>query len=850
MIDLLPLLQNLGLLSLGAVVVFLILQQFRLPRTSRRRSAVLGLVLGAVAGLVMSAPAQGLADSAFHTGAGPLVLAGVFGGPVAAGVAAAIAGVARHAAAGPGVLGEVAAMGLYAVAGGSFGRLARRRTLPPVQVFWFPVLSVVATLVVLPSFYVGQSLYSGGANLAGSWASVLLGTLLGVTLLGLALSRLLETAERGHRLARFLDGSEVARRAAGIGVWRYDLRRNRVEWDKVQHELIGLAPGEFGGTYDAFRDIVDSADRPRFDAAFRNAIRTRTPFSDLYRARTVDGRIKHLGIHADFATDTDGTPEVVVGVNVDRTAELALQAELWLKSAAVDSAVCGITITEATDGVPIVFVNQAFTTITGYRLDEVAGRNCSLLSDGLPDQPELRTIRQAIAEKGTCAVTLRNRRKDGVEFWNALRVAPIRNAAGRVTHFIGVQEDVSEQIRSRRAVANARDELGAVLAAAPDAMLTVDREQRISRFNAAATRLFGWTHMEIVGQSLELLLPESIRVHHRSLAAGFIDDPLSRPGPMSGQRIIEAKRRDGSVFPALVSLARYQSTDGPAVAVVAHDMSDIVAVQDDLKALSEQLRDQLRSAEAANLAKSRFLAGMSHEFRTPLNAILGFTEMIRHFGPGKLGTAKTAEYLDHIHQSGSHLLEIISDILDLSRVEADSVALAIAVHDAGGIVGEAIDVIGPLAEAKGVVIERAVSEVVLVRCDPRALRQCLLNLLSNAVKYAPSGSTVEIGAVDGPEMVRIVVADQGPGFPKALVDRIGEPFLRLTDPSLASAEGTGLGLAITQKLVLRQHGTLHLGRRPGGGTEAMIGIPSGRSEPSVVGSERRQAPSWPPDGSR
>ena len=166
---------------------------------------------------------------------------------------------------------------------------------------------------------------------------------------------------------------------------------------------------------------------------------------------------------------------------------------------------------------------------------------------------------------------------------------------------------------------------------------------------------------------------------------------------MTGMRIIRAKRRDGSSFPALVSLARFIQDGRPAVAATAHDMTAIVTANDRLTQLSLELSDQLKAAQDASEAKSQFLAHMSHELRTPLNAVLGFADLIRWTGPSEIGNEKLSGYIDDIHRSGAQLLDLINDVLDLAKIavvgddflSAEGVATRLGLGALPGIRGQA-----------------------------------------------------------------------------------------------------------------------------------------------------------------
>lgn len=250
----------------------------------------------------------------------------------------------------------------------------------------------------------------------------------------------------------------------------------------------------------------------------------------------------------------------------------------------------------------------------------------------------------------------------------------------------------------------------------------------------------------------------------------------------------------------------------------------------EMQAMTADLEQARREAEEASRAKSNFLASMSHELRTPLNAVLGFADIMRRGLFGPVGNPRYADYVDGIVKSAQHLLSLINDVLDMSRVEAGKLELSEQELDLRQSIEEALDFVEVTAEGKGVTLVRALPAILpRVHADPRLLRQMLLNLLSNAIKFTPEGGSVEVAAAvltDGGLAIR--VRDSGVGMTDHQLKRVFEPFSQGDSQRAREAGGSGLGLPITRRLIELHDGQIHLSSRKSAGTTATLIFPVSR----------------------
>jgi signal transduction histidine kinase len=272
----------------------------------------------------------------------------------------------------------------------------------------------------------------------------------------------------------------------------------------------------------------------------------------------------------------------------------------------------------------------------------------------------------------------------------------------------------------------------------------------------------------------------------------------------------------------MLQISRRAMPDGSVVSVY----SDIT----DLKASERKLIQARSQAEMANHAKSEFLANMSHELRTPLNAIIGFSEIIAHELFGPLGNEKYLDYMKDIHQSSLHLLSIINDVLDMSKIEAGKLELSKEPLNIRHLIGEVIRMMRERADSRGVgLVTKLSDEEVEIWADERAMKQIFLNLLSNAIKFSRDGGEVCIRVIsDGPGLAVVEFEDHGIGMNEEGLERALQPFGQAKPSTTRNYGGTGLGLPITKGLIEAHGGKLAIESRAGQGTIARISVPTER----------------------
>jgi len=443
-------------------------------------------------------------------------------------------------------------------------------------------------------------------------------------------------------------------------------------------------------------------------------------------------------------------------------------------------------------------------------------------------------------------VELHGHRKDGVAVIIQVRTMAWHDAAGQDIGRLFLITDVTanraaettihdlteqEQGARRREHENLR--FRQLLEAAPDAIIEVDRQGRIVLLNKGTEQLFGYRREELLGKSVDVLLPSDLRADHHTHRERYWSSPSRRP--MGTGLKLEGQRKDGSRFPVEISLSPIEFEEGIRVSAIIRDVSERQQAEEKLRrvhsAYTEELAAKNRELEArnqevekANQLKSEFLSGMSHELRTPLHTIIGFTELLEEQIEGPLND-KQKRFIHHIHKDSQHLLALINDVLDLSKIESGRLELHREAFSLTDALDETISSIRPRAIAKSIAVDVESPLEGEIYADRLRFKQVLYNLLSNAVKFTPTGGRVWVHVARRPSDWEICVGDSGIGIPASEHESIFDKFYQVGQRQAGGLEGTGLGLAITKRLVEEHGGCIRLESAPNSGSRFMFTLP-------------------------
>jgi two-component system CheB/CheR fusion protein len=446
------------------------------------------------------------------------------------------------------------------------------------------------------------------------------------------------------------------------------------------------------------------------------------------------------------------------------------------------------------------------------------------------DRAAIRTqFDRAIREGKEFAYETRVQLADGVMRDIAAEAFCEFDAARRIVAVFGVMRDRTADLAIQTALDDSQRRLKMIIDTIVEGVIVTDRDGRIRLTNRAMERSFGYEKGELEGKNINILMPDTVHRHHDGYIRRYHDTQQRR---FTGrQQEVRGRRKDGSEVPIEIWV---EEVIDQRSSLMEDDRHVFIATVHDItprKAYEDALIQAKRAAEAANEAKSIFLAEMSHELRTPLNAIIGFSEMIKDQLLGPITNPKYRQYGADIYSSGKHLLDIISDILDLSSVEAGKFKIEDGVVDVGEALSDCIRLVENGARAREISIQLdSAPRMPKLRADPRAFRQILINLLSNAVKFTPAQGKVLASARFGAdEGFVITIADTGIGMTEEEIENAFKPFGRVDNERIRDvAAGTGLGLPITKSLVEMHGGTLKLEGAANKGTTAIVIMPANR----------------------
>jgi PAS domain S-box-containing protein len=500
------------------------------------------------------------------------------------------------------------------------------------------------------------------------------------------------------------------------------------------------------------------------------------------------------------------------------------------------------------DGHDPQYINEEFLRITGYRnlnaLRKAGGLDVLFVEAEDPLTPRFGSpVRLRTANGDAIAVEARLhsiRWRDGVALLLSMRpsggasasTAPVAPDAQkpplsvvRAPKMSEARPDLTAPVvaigagKETRPEAAEIRELKAILDTATDGVIVLDAKGGIRSMNRSAQALFGYEADEMAGEPFELLFSTDSRNAARDYLDGLSENGIT--SVLNDGRELTAREKKGRFIPVFMTMGRLQESDG--FCAVLRDITPF-------KRTEVELEKARKNAERTSEQKSEFLARVSHEVRTPLNAIIGFSEIMLAESFGPIGNQRYRDYLEDIYTSGNHVLQIINDLLDISKIEAGQQELNYEAVPLNDIVAECVSIMQPAANRERVIMRTSLSPAVPeIVADLRSIRQIALNLLSNAIRFTPAGGQIIVSTTyEKNGEVALRVRDTGVGMSDAEIEQALKPFKQVPSAKSRQGDGTGLGLPLTKAMTEANRAVFSIQSAKGEGTMVAVTFPSTR----------------------
>jgi PAS domain S-box-containing protein len=594
-----------------------------------------------------------------------------------------------------------------------------------------------------------------------------------------------------------------------------------LEWAEGGLASVVISQSCHFDTGGIFKDIIHPDDKEIL------AARTATMSSGKSGAnvlRIIDKNGKERTVRAFSKAewnDEEGRVVRVVGSLQDVSRQVRYEGKLLRREAMLnsvfDTAGMGIVVHNH-GGSRRIRVNPTFCEMVGYSEHYLLTEKYEALThpDDLGESLKLRQqLYDGAIEHFNCEK--RYLHSNGSIVWGNVNSTVIKGENGKVAYYVSFIEDITRRKETEIKLRESNQKFRTLIEGSIQGILIAGENWKILFCNTALVKMLGYDSVE------EVLALESSAI----LIAPY---ELSRLGTLRAARLAgenvpsenEADfiKKDGSIIRVQTLTTRLMWENQPAIQSTYIDITERRQSERELIAAKEH-------AEMASRSKSEFLANMSHELRTPLNAIIGFSEVIRGGLFGPIGNEQYSEYLDHIYESGNHLLTIINDILDVSKVEAGALEIQLENLDVGEIINATVQIVSERVRSAEVSIDVNIqNDVPKIYADETRIKQIVLNLLSNSIKFTrPGGKITVIAEQAEDEGVSLSVIDTGVGISKDKLDRVFQPFVQDLSSHHLTQEGTGLGLTLVKSLAELMGGNVEITSEVGEGTTVVLWLP-------------------------
>ncbi|MDK2825714.1 MAG: hypothetical protein PWQ44_891 [Methanolobus sp.] len=623
-------------------------------------------------------------------------------------------------------------------------------------------------------------------------------------------------------------------------IYEWDMKNDNMEWFGDIDEHLGYEPGKIKGTIDSWSKHVHPDDLPGVTEKINKYRLNGESFDAEYRMITKDEKIKYWIEHGLPVYDRDNRKILrTIGVCSDITErkeiENALKKSEEMFRLIAENA--NDVIWMMNENGELLYVSPSVQKLRGYTPEEIFELSIEKRianESGVQAMKHwnnfFQNFKKGIVPDISQKLEVEQPCKDGSTVWTEMHINPILDGEGNFRYFLGITRDISERKKSEQELMKQKNMLDSIFDLAPIPMLLLNEDAIVENMNNACVEMLQRKKEDMPGlkageffDCINSVKGEGCGTNKECIKCIFNDSAIEtfktkkNIHKREGKTAILNPTGKAIQLNVLVSTAYIEIPDEPKIVVSVEDIT--------ARKMAEKATILSKlEAEQANRTKSEFLATMSHELRTPLNAIIGYSQMLQETNFGNM-TEKQQRFANHISTSGKHLLELINDILDLSKVEAGKMDLHMETFDVNEVLKNVYNIIDPLAVKKNIELNFEIDKDISIYADKVRFKQILYNLMSNAIKFTPNSGHVTAKISTNESYLKISVIDDGIGISLEEQKKLFTPFYQADSSTAREYQGTGLGLSIVKKMVELHGGTIAMESEVGKGSTFTFTLP-------------------------
>ncbi|NOT76057.1 MAG: PAS domain S-box protein [Cyclobacteriaceae bacterium] len=622
-------------------------------------------------------------------------------------------------------------------------------------------------------------------------------------------------------LREYNDRFEILSRATNDAIWDWDIVKDINQWNHGIQTIFGYLATDVNPSKQWWRSKIHPADHDRVNSEIEEAFSSHAAnWSSEYQYQCSDGSYRHVLDRAYIIYD-HGKAVRMIGAIQDISENITASQEIEKLSLVASHTQNSVLITDP-EG-KLVWLNNAFTILSGYTLEEVVGkRPGSFLQGPETDPSTVARISRKLKRQEAFSEDIINYSKNGRKYWLRIDISPVFNDKKILTHFIAVQNDVSQQKEFENQLTNIARELTNLIQNANVPIFGVDRNGYINEWNRVATELSGYTKNEVLGKKWVNFLDLKVKSQ--------VEEVLQKAngGEPTSNFELPFVNKEGKNQVLLISVTPRANVDKDinGIICVGQDVTEVFTYRAGLEKMVEErtreLHEALQKEKVLVEMKSKFVSIASHEFRTPLSTISFAAESIRNYFH-QLSAAEIQRKLIKIEDQASHMTNLLEDILTIGKSEAGKIKVKRISLDLEEFINSLIEEVRSTSKDKREIVLHFSCENKKVNADDKLLRNVIVNLLTNAIKFSPASTEVTISVSDYRGNVLVEVTDRGMGIDPSELQSIFEPFQRASNAN--TVPGTGLGLSILKKAIELMDGSIQVASELNVGSTFKVEIP-------------------------